>query len=312
MLITLPNALACISDESNLFATIDKPIDIANFSATLQGIGYQPVLEQYNGVSQLTFTYETLIGKAITLEGEKQEVNVTITVYSSLNKPTTFEIYGVGSLDEKLRTAIKMASAANSIDLTDEEVNAISITSSSMTCFPTELEIYSCNTYGLIGKDSSHCEWVKNQSYELRCPMLQKEISEETDEVLKGMYQEEYNNSCLGKSANELVNNYFTMCLECFGPFSLESVISVVENPIQKIQTALKGEVKVKEKSNETKNMTYGQCVMAEAKIKNQCYASSAKDKSLKAQCKTAFKVAKEECKKIKHNFLETVIYSFY
>jgi hypothetical protein len=62
----------------------------------------------------------------------------------------------------------------------------------------------------------------------------------------------------------------------------------------------------------EIKNMTYGQCVMAEAKIKNQCYASSAKDKSLKAQCKTAFKAAKEECKKIKHNFLETAIYSFY
>ncbi|MEK6910534.1 MAG: hypothetical protein AABW82_02065 [Nanoarchaeota archaeon] len=76
------------------------------------------------------------------------------------------------------------------------------------------------------------------------------------------------------------------------------------------------------------KNMTYGSCVSENAKVKNECYVAvknarascllNASDsdlcqpaykKDLK-QCKTDFKASKKECKKIKHNFFETVRYS--
>jgi len=84
------------------------------------------------------------------------------------------------------------------------------------------------------------------------------------------------------------------------------------------------------------KQQTYGQCVVANADIKNTCYstvkstyktctdqaaqdATTKKDaaKACKAtykkdmtQCKATFKASKKECAKIKHNFLETLRYS--
>lgn len=83
------------------------------------------------------------------------------------------------------------------------------------------------------------------------------------------------------------------------------------------------------------KNMTYGQCVSEFANLKNQCY-SSAKNLSANCtgkdsvnlsseqkaackadvkksinQCKLDFKAAKQECKKIKHNFIETLSVAF-
>ena len=82
-------------------------------------------------------------------------------------------------------------------------------------------------------------------------------------------------------------------------------------------------------------NQTYGQCVSTNAEVKNTCYANvksvystcndaaknSSDAKGAKKQCSNAykqdmagckktFKDAKNECKKIKHNFLETVRYS--
>jgi hypothetical protein len=83
--------------------------------------------------------------------------------------------------------------------------------------------------------------------------------------------------------------------------------------------------------SEESKNMTYGQCVSTAAEIKNACFTSvknasadcekNQTDKALKtqcgsdykkakSQCKTDFKNAKKECKRIKHNFFETMRYS--
>jgi hypothetical protein len=83
--------------------------------------------------------------------------------------------------------------------------------------------------------------------------------------------------------------------------------------------------------AEESKNMTYGQCVSAAAEIKNTCFTSvknttadcgkNQTDKALKAQCgsdykkaksqcKTDFKTTKNECKKIKHNFFQTMRYS--
>jgi hypothetical protein len=81
--------------------------------------------------------------------------------------------------------------------------------------------------------------------------------------------------------------------------------------------------------AKDANNMTYGQCVSAEAKVKNDCYASiktayadcrnvsaskteckNTYKKDLK-QCKTVFKASKTECKKIKHNFLETTRHAF-
>jgi hypothetical protein len=85
-------------------------------------------------------------------------------------------------------------------------------------------------------------------------------------------------------------------------------------------------------------NMTYGKCVAAAAKIKQACYnetmraqascktsSSNAVEpqtafkhcrnyyKEQKKQCKTDFKATKkQECAKIKHNFLETVGAAFY
>ena len=75
------------------------------------------------------------------------------------------------------------------------------------------------------------------------------------------------------------------------------------------------------------KNMTYGQCVSAAAIVKNTCYATvkqaqtdckaaaNADAKQCKAtykkdtaECKKTFKATKKnECAKIKHNFLETL-----
>lgn len=79
----------------------------------------------------------------------------------------------------------------------------------------------------------------------------------------------------------------------------------------------------------EGKNITYGQCVSASAKVKNDCYASvkevydlcktNATDtkqcksdyKPSKNECKKTFKAGKKECSKIKHNFIDTIKYSF-
>lgn len=80
-------------------------------------------------------------------------------------------------------------------------------------------------------------------------------------------------------------------------------------------------------------NMTYGQCVSAGAEIKNTCYeqvkqtsttcdSTAAKDKAMKKECNSAYKTQKNackdsfkqyktSCKQIKHNFLETIRYSF-
>jgi hypothetical protein len=81
------------------------------------------------------------------------------------------------------------------------------------------------------------------------------------------------------------------------------------------------------------KNMTYGQCVSEAAKVKNTCYSGiktiyqqckdnaknqtdsktaskqcNADYKKSMAQCKSDFKgTKKQECAKIKHNFLETM-----
>jgi hypothetical protein len=74
--------------------------------------------------------------------------------------------------------------------------------------------------------------------------------------------------------------------------------------------------------------MTYGLCVSAGAKLKNECYASVKNTfiacRNISAatecnqgyrtdltRCKTEFKSLKNECKKIKHNFLETIRYAF-
>lgn len=85
------------------------------------------------------------------------------------------------------------------------------------------------------------------------------------------------------------------------------------------------------------KNMTYGQCVSEAANVKNDCYASVKEaDKACKAdaanqsdsrtalkncqqvykkdmaQCKADFKATKKTtCNKIKHNFFDTIRYSF-
>lgn len=85
------------------------------------------------------------------------------------------------------------------------------------------------------------------------------------------------------------------------------------------------------------KNMTYGQCVSDAAIVKNDCYASVKEaNKACKAdaanqsdsktalktcqqdykkdmkQCKADFKDTKKTtCNKIKHNFFETIRYSF-
>jgi len=96
---------------------------------------------------------------------------------------------------------------------------------------------------------------------------------------------------------------------------------------------------KANKSANETaKNMTYGQCVMAAAKVKNTCYAdvknaseackadaenatdskNASKDcintyKQDKKQCKADFKSTKRtECGKIKHNIFQTIGYAFY
>lgn len=84
--------------------------------------------------------------------------------------------------------------------------------------------------------------------------------------------------------------------------------------------------------SAETKNMTYGKCVSDGADLKNNCYKTT-KDafsackttaqnttdsknglkacgqtyKKNQTQCKSNFKGAKTECKKIKHNFFESM-----
>jgi len=81
--------------------------------------------------------------------------------------------------------------------------------------------------------------------------------------------------------------------------------------------------------NQDAKNQTYGQCVSENTKIKNDCYslvkgeyglckdnATLAKEckntyKKDMGQCKADFKVAKKECKKIKHNFSETIRYAF-
>lgn len=81
------------------------------------------------------------------------------------------------------------------------------------------------------------------------------------------------------------------------------------------------------------KNMTYGTCVSAAAKIKNECYASTkvtlknctatdanaSKGKNVQCKtdykstmnnCKMLFKSSKKDCAKIKHNFFETARYA--
>jgi hypothetical protein len=78
-------------------------------------------------------------------------------------------------------------------------------------------------------------------------------------------------------------------------------------------------------------NGTYGQCVAAAAKLRNECYASMknisascsanttraerakclADSKKDMASCKADFKSIKGECRKIKHNFFETMRYAF-
>lgn len=79
------------------------------------------------------------------------------------------------------------------------------------------------------------------------------------------------------------------------------------------------------------KNWTFGQCVKEGVRMRQDCYkncsdrqktcagAGTGKEakkqckanyKSEKGLCKTTFKAAKLECKKIKHNFFETLRYS--
>lgn len=76
-------------------------------------------------------------------------------------------------------------------------------------------------------------------------------------------------------------------------------------------------EFNINQNDSNTKNMTYGQCVIEGVKLKQNCYLfvknQSKEDyKTSKAQCKKDFKLFKQDCKKIKHNFLETLRYGLY
>ncbi|MCD6215929.1 MAG: hypothetical protein J7J92_02535 [Candidatus Aenigmarchaeota archaeon] len=129
------SVLACITTEKTVSAFVDSPLDANEFKSALENLGFEPVLEELEGFSKISFVYGVIIGSYPIAGDEPAEFNVTISIYSK-GEQTIFSIisleeeYSEGEIDpeEQLKDVIKIAINKNALDFPLADVENLKMT----------------------------------------------------------------------------------------------------------------------------------------------------------------------------------------
>ena len=131
------SALACITTEKTISTFVDSSLEANEFKSVLENLGFEPVLEELEGFSKISFVYGVIIGSYPIAGDEPAEFNVTISAYTKGDK-TIFSIisleeeYSEGEIDpeEQLKDVIKIAINKNALGLPIDEVETLEMTQS--------------------------------------------------------------------------------------------------------------------------------------------------------------------------------------